>query len=74
MTMIDRKRFGIISDTCTQTCGICGATPKTMNQLEKIWSLKVKRHLFEYGISNPRAWIRCLECCLHIPYRLELKK
>ena len=74
MTMIDGKTFGVISDTCTQTCGICGATPKMMNQLEKIWSLEVKPHLFEYGISNLHAWIRCLECCLHVSYRLELKK
>jgi hypothetical protein len=27
-----------------------------------------------YGISNLHAWIRCLECCLHITYRLDIKK
>jgi hypothetical protein len=74
LTMIDGKTFGVVSNSSNQSCGICGATPKIMNQLEKIWSLQPNSQLYMYGISNLHAWIRCLECCLHISYRLDIKK
>ena len=68
LTMIDGKMFSVISDSSTQTCGICGATPKIMNDLDKIFSLPVKEKLYEYGISTR------LECCLHISYKMVVKK
>lgn len=74
MTMIDRKMFSVVSDSPNQSCSICGATPKMMNQLDKIWGLQPDSQLYKYGISNLYAWIRCLECCLHIAYRLDVKK
>lgn len=36
LTMIDGKMFGVITDSSTQTCGICGATPKSMNNIELV--------------------------------------
>lgn len=74
LTMIDGKMFGIVSGSSTQTCGICGATPKIMNDLEKIWSLESDPSMYDYGISSLHAWIRCLECCLHISYRIPVQR
>lgn len=36
MTMIDGKITSALSNTSTQTCDICRATPSEMNQLEKV--------------------------------------
>lgn len=74
MTMIDGKMFSVISNSSTQTCGICGASPKMMNNLKMLMTLPIDQSLYDYGISTLHAWIRCLECCLHIAYRLDLKK
>lgn len=60
MMMTDRKR------------GICGITPNIMNhikgKLDKIWSLCPQSCSFDHPILNLDAYIRCLECCLHISY------
>ncbi|KAK5647865.1 hypothetical protein RI129_002757 [Pyrocoelia pectoralis] len=45
-----------------------------MNRLDIIRNLQPNSELYSYGISNLHAWIRCLECCLHISYRLDIKK
>lgn len=74
MTMIDGKLFSVVSESSTQTCGICGATPKVMNNLESILNLTPNENLYDYGISTLHAWIRCLECCLHISYKITIKK
>jgi len=29
---------------------------------------------YKYGLSSLHAWIRCLECLLHISYNLDFKK
>lgn len=74
LTMIDGKVFSILSDSSTQRCGICGATPTIMNKLHEIKALNVRANLYEYGLSTLHAWIRCLECVLHISYKIEIKK
>lgn len=74
MTMIDGKIFSIISESSSQTCGICGATPKIMNNLNAIKNQPIKANMYEYGLSTLHAWIRCFECILHIAYRLPIKK
>lgn len=74
LTMMDGKMFSVVSNSSNQSCGICGATPKIMNDLDKVLRLPANESLYEYGISCLHAWIRCLECCLHISYRLSLKK
>lgn len=74
LTMIDGKAFSAISDSSTQSCAICGATPKVMNHPEKLANLKPNESMYEYGLSTLHAWIRCFECLLHIAYRLDSKK
>lgn len=74
LTMIDGKTFSAIAESSNQSCGICGATPKIMNDLKKLAQLKPKESLYEYGLSTLHAWIRCFECVLHIAYRLDSQK
>lgn len=74
LSMIDGKTFSAVAESSNQSCAICGSTPKTMNDLEKVTSLPVKESLYEYGLSTLHAWIRCLECVLHISYRLDYRK
>lgn len=74
LTMIDGKVFSTLTDCAPQNCGICGAPPSAMNNLDKIKNFKVKISFYEYGLSTLHAWIRCLECVLHIAYKLGIKK
>ena len=73
LTMIDGKITSILSGTSTQCCDICNATPKEMNNLDLIATKAVDTDLCKYGMSSLHAWIRFMECILHISYRLELK-
>lgn len=75
-TLIDGKVLNAITNTKSmQTCPICHATPKQFNDL----SNKTKEAFLPgskslvYGISPLHAWIRLLECCLHISYRVDIK-
>lgn len=72
--MIDGKVFNTISDASSQTCGICGATPRKMNDLEAIGKLRCNENLYKFGLSILHAWIRCFECVLHISYKLTIKR
>lgn len=74
LTMIDGKVFSTISDSSSQTCGICGATPSIMNDLGAIAKLSFNQNLYKFGISILHAWIRCFECVLHISYKLVIKR
>lgn len=40
-----------------------------MNNLEIIFSLKCNDDNLQYGLSPLHAWIKCLECMLHIAYK-----
>ncbi|KAL0808907.1 hypothetical protein ABMA28_012574 [Loxostege sticticalis] len=73
MTMIDGKIASHLSQTSMQTCDICKAVPSEMNDLKKIKE-NISSDLYKYGLSTLHAWIRCMECMLHIAYRLEFKK
>lgn len=74
MTMIDGKVFSVVANSSSQKCGICGTSPKNMNDLETIKNLPCKENLYEYGLSTLHAWIRFFECILHIAYRIPIKK
>lgn len=74
LTMIDGKVFSVIAESSSQTCGICGATPKVMNDLNSIKNLPPNTNMYEYGLSTLHAWIRCFECILHIAYRMPIQK
>jgi hypothetical protein len=73
LTMIDGKITSILSGTATQSCDICKATPKDMNNLEILAQKSPNTEIYKYGISSLHAWIRFMECILHISYRLEFK-
>ena len=49
LTMTDGKTFNTLADSSSQSCGICGDTPKAINDLYKIEKLKTNETLYEYG-------------------------
>lgn len=60
-----------------QVCSFCHAKPSELNNLENIENGKfnVKNEDFlDYGLSPLHCWIRIFECCLHISYKIEIKK
>lgn len=76
LTLIDGKILHIITGTASmQKCPLCGALPTQFNKIENITSdeFKPKEDSLKYGISPLHCWIRCLECVLHISYRIPLK-
>ena len=75
MTLIDGKILNVITGTPSmQTCPVCKAKPTQFNDLSNI-----EREVFnpdpgslKFGISPLHSWIRLLECCLHIAYRIPM--
>ncbi|KAH9636834.1 hypothetical protein HF086_017077 [Spodoptera exigua] len=45
-----------------------------MNNLESLAQKENNEEVFQYGMSFLHAWIRSMECLLHIAYRLDFKK
>lgn len=66
MTMIDGKITSYLSETSAAVCDICKAKPSEMNNLESLAQREGNVEIFQYGISSLHAWIRCMECLLHI--------
>lgn len=73
LTMIDGKICSTLANKSGQNCHICGATPKLMNNLKEVKRIPADEELLALGISSLHAWIKCLECLLHIAYRLDIK-
>lgn len=79
LTLIDGKVLNILTNTkSSQSCPICKSTPKNFNDFQNI-SGQTNKFLpdpnsLQYGISPLHAWIRSFECCLHIAYRINIKK
>ncbi|XP_071053669.1 uncharacterized protein [Onthophagus taurus] len=73
LTMVDGKTIVFLTSGTTQTCYICGCKPTEMNQLEVVRKRAIKEKSLQYGLTILHAWIRFLECILHIGYRLNLK-
>ena len=77
ITMVDGKVQTILSDKTNspQCCSICGLNPSKMNCIED--AVKISTDLqpisFQFSISILHMWIRCMECLLHIAYRLDFK-
>ncbi|KAL4143561.1 hypothetical protein QTP88_005879 [Uroleucon formosanum] len=67
--MVDGKIINTLCNSSSQTCNICKCFPKDMNNLEIIYSLKCNDDNLQYGLSSLHAWIKCLECMLHIAYK-----
>ena len=78
ITMVDGKVATALSDVtnASNSCSMCGCTPKNMNDLPKvlIMSQELDQVAFQYGLSTLHAWIRSMECCLNLSYRMEFKK
>lgn len=74
-TMVDGKVCQALTSTSSASvCIICKATPSEMNDLEAIKQKEIKTDGFKYGLQTLHAWIRFMECILHIAYRLPFKK
>lgn len=73
LTMIDGKVCQALTLTSSPSnCVICGAKPSEMKNLSA--NRKEKIENFQYGISTLHAWIRFMECILHLAYHLPFRK
>lgn len=66
LTMIDGKITSYLSGTSSAVCDICKAKPTEMNNLALLDSKQCSEDVYQYGFSSLHAWIRCMECLLHI--------
>ena len=55
--------------TSSQTCYICGATSKQMNNIDQVKKKVILQDRLKFGLSSLHAWIRCFECMLHVSIR-----
>ena len=73
--MVDGKVYQALTETpSSQACYICGAKPSMMNKLEEVKLLPVKMEKYSFGLTTLNAWIRFIECILHIAYRSDFFK
>ena len=74
-TMIDGKVCNAItSNAYTQCCYLCQATSKDFNDIDAMLKREINEDFPQFGLSTLRAWIRFFGCCLHIGYKLGIKK
>lgn len=75
MTMIDGKVCTYLSEAKSHAaCYLCLAKPTEMNNLGTVSLKPVSSDALELGLSTLHARINCMECLLHISYRLDFKK
>jgi len=75
LTMINGKVCNAVSSTLSaQRCYLCGATSKQFNQIDEIIKKELNENYLRFGLSTLHAWIRFFECCLHLSYKLDIKK
>lgn len=76
ITMIDGKVATALSNVTNsaQCCSLCGATPTQMNDIPKLVKNQLTPEGLQFGLSTLHAWIRCMECLLHIAYKLNTQK
>jgi len=72
-SMIDGKVCNSMTGTSSQTCYICGCTPKNSNDINKVLKMPINSEVFKFGLSTLHAWIRFFECLLHVSYRLPFQ-
>ena len=75
-TMMDVKAKNAICDNkSAMTCFLCKATPKQMNNIKKIKTLRTLRKYLKFsGICNLHAWLRCFDAINNLSDRLDIKK
>lgn len=52
MTMIDMKMINYLTNTSSQKCYLCGASPVEMNNLEKLLQKPIIEDYLQYGITS----------------------
>lgn len=72
--MVDGEVCSSATNSSAQKCYICGASPKEMNTPSIFLNKPPNCQNYSYGLSTLYAYIRFLECILHIAYRLDIKK
>lgn len=73
LTIIDGKVCQALTNTpSSSNCVICGVKPSEINKLNVKKIEKVEN--FQYGFSTLHAWIRFMECILHLAYHLPFRK
>lgn len=72
--MLDTKVINALTGSSSQSCYICGCKPSQMNNLSLIKELPIRVENLQYGLSTLHAWIKFLECILHVSYKLEFQK
>ena len=74
-TMIDGKTCNVLTATSSsQACNVCGATPKSMNDIPQLIKMSPNTNTYKFGISILHAYLRTFEYLLHIAYKLDIKK
>lgn len=68
LTMVDGKCISLITGFSSQSCYICGAKSKIMNNLEDLRKRDIIEENLSYGITPLHLWIRFLEFTLNIGY------
>lgn len=75
LSMIDGKVCSALSQhQSSQTCYICGASPKDMNDPKRLDKKDPLEDMYSFGISPLHSWIRGFEFLLHLSYKLSIRK
>ena len=75
ITMLDGKAVNALVDcNSTQSCNVCKAKPKEMNDLELVRTKEIDQKAITLGLSTLHMWIRSFEFILHLGYKMEIKK
>lgn len=72
--MLDTKIIIALENSSTQRCYICNCTISKMNNIEDVCKLPIREEGLKYGLSVLHAWIKFLECILHLAYKIEFRK
>ena len=74
MSMIDGKTVNVLTgNASSQTCNVCGVTPKGINDIDGVLSRAIKDDTTDHGLSTLHAYIRFFEWLYHVSVRLEVK-
>ena len=75
LTMIDSKVCNAITNNAsTQCCYLYQVTLKNFNKIDELLQKEVSTNGLQLGLLTLHAWIRFFECCLHVVYKLDIKK
>ena len=74
ITMLDGKVVNAITDTkSSQSCNVCAASPKEMNNLPLVRSKPINKDSLKLGISPLHMQLRSFEFLLHLGYKMDNK-